>query len=217
MKRKTNFLFFVVYDKIIKVIRMSNKGFTLAEVLAVVIILALFGLIGIVSVESIIKKGTEKAYSAQMNEIKLAAENLIKIEGEPTWCENEQICFISLRYLVYNKQIKLNEEGEYINPKTDKPFSLEIVVLVRKYGSNYILETYDSYDSLAEVYPNYITRAKQDALKASATIYNQKGLCSNNLSCTIRTSDLVNNNLLESNFYNDVNITINSNNQINIG
>ena len=45
---------------------MNNKAFTLAEVLAVVIILSILVVLGIFSVESIIRVGTEKAYGTPM-------------------------------------------------------------------------------------------------------------------------------------------------------
>ena len=192
---------------------MQNKGFTLVEMLAVVIILSLFGVIGIISVESIIKKGSEKAYNAQINEIKNAAENFVKVNGEPTWCQNEDLCFISLRYLVFSKQIKLNESGEFINPKTDKPFALETVAMVKKYGVNYIFEVYDDFEKLNETNNEYYNKAKKDALKASALIYKEKGLC-NEDNCNLKTSDLVSNNLLAREFYNEVTIIINFDDEI---
>jgi len=243
---------------------MKNKAFTLVEMLAVVIILSLFGVIGIISVESIIKKGTEKAYFAQIAELKNAAENLVKTDGEPTWCQDEDVCFISLRYLAFNKYIKLKnqkyvvkngetletilrdfnitqaelesynnlseirpgaeiiipatrEYGDYINPRTDKSFSLETVVMVKKYGENYIFEAYDSLETLNLAHAGYYNQAKKDVLKAAALIYKEKGLCANESNCSLRTSDLTEKNLLEKNFYNEVDITIDSNNQVNIG
>ncbi len=194
---------------------MKNKGFTLVEMLAVVIILALFGLIGIISVDSIVKKGTEKAYQAQIGEIKTAAENLIKIDGEPTWCAEESTCFVSLRYLAYKKHIKLNDNGEYINPKTDKPFSLEMVTLVSKYGSNYIFEVYESLDALNEAKPGYLNKAKKHVVAAAATMYKEKGYCEG--SCTFNVSNLVEKKLLPNDFYNNVQIVVNEANQVQIG
>ncbi len=194
---------------------MKNKGFTLVEMLAVVIILALFGLIGIVSVDSIVKKGTEKAYQAQISEIKTAAENLIKIDGEPTWCSEETTCFVSLRYLSHKKHIKLNENGEYINPKTDKPFPLEMVVLVNKYGSNYIFEVYESLDALNAEKPGYLNKAKKNVVAAAATMYKDKGYCEE--ICTLNVSNLVEKKLIPSEFYNNVQIVVDETNQVQIG
>lgn len=198
---------------------MHNHGFTLVEMLAVVIILSVFGLIGIVSVESIIKKGTEKSYQAQMGEIKTAAENSIKVDGEPVWCKGVDTCFISLRYLTYGKYLKLNENGEFINPKTDKPFSLETVVMVKKYGQNYYFEAYDSLEALET---SYLAKAKREALMASAFIYKHIHICNQESSClknayTFKTSDLVKEEFLEANFYNEITINIDENDNISLG
>jgi len=240
-----------------------KKGFTLAEMLAVIIILSLFSLIGIVAVESIIKKGTEKAYQAQIGEIKSATENLVKVNGLPSWCQSDT-CFISIRYLAFNNYLKLKDiiyvasEGEtlasialkfnlqkellesynsinnisngtevkipasksygaYINPKTDESFSLENVAMVKKYGENFNIEVFEDIDELSTKYSSYLAQAKKDAVSASAIIYKSLGLCNDNTICELKTSDLIKNNLLERNFYSEVNITIDSNNDLNIG
>ena len=194
---------------------MKDKGFTLVEMLAVVIILALFGMIGIISVESIIRKGTEKAYQAQISEIKTAAENSIKIDGEPKWCGGENVCFISLRYLAFKKHIKLNADGEFINPKTNKSFDLENVAVAKKYGDNYVFEVYESLDELAENNASYLSKAKLHAVAASATIYKERGYCGVN--CSFRVSDLVEKNLLSQGFYNNVTIEVRNDNTVEIG
>ena len=239
-----------------------KKGFTLVEMLAVIIILSLFSLIGIISVESIIKKGTEKSYQAQIGEIKTAAENLVKIEGLPSWCEGN-ICFISLRYLAFNNHLKLKDitytaldgdtfesiaakfnftkeeiqkynsidvvkkgteikipasksYGEYTNPKTEESFPLETVVMVKKYGENYTFEAFASMEELSQNNASYLNQAKREALFASAIIYKKLGLCTNTI-CTMKTSDLVKKNLLEKNFYSEVNITVDNSDNVSIG
>ncbi len=243
---------------------MKNKGFTLVEILAVIIILSLLGVIGIISIESITKKGAEKAYQAQISEIKSAAENLIKIEGEPTWCREENICFISLRYLALENYIKLKDKtyivksgdtiftisskfniseeelensndlsdfkegmslripaskffGDFINPRTDESFSLENVVLIKKYNKNYIFEVFEDLNEFKEKYSEYLEKAKKDAVRASALAYKKKGLCNDSEICNLRISDLVRENLLETNYYNEAVITISSSNEVSIG
>ena len=240
-----------------------KRGFTLVEMLTVIIILSLIGLIGIVSVESIIKRGTEKAYQAQMSEIKTAAENLVKVEGLPSWCKTDT-CFITLRYLAYNNYIKLKDVdyvvvsgdtintiaakfnitadelveynnitsvtegktikipssksyGEYTNPKTDESFSLETVVMVKTIGNNYTFEAFESLDALNEQYSSNLAKANKDAVSASAIIYKKMGFCADENNCSLRTTSLVNKNLLEANFYADVDITIDSEDEITIG
>ncbi len=240
-----------------------KRGFTLVEMLTVIVILSLISLIGIISVESIIKRGTDKAYQAQMSEIKTAAENLVKVEGLPKWCKSDT-CFITIRYLAYNNYLKLKDinyvvsngetlatiaqkynmtteelsrynnidsvsvgkeikipasksYGEYINPKTDESFSLETVVMVKTIGKNYSFEAFESLESLSEQNSSYLMRAKKDAVSASTTIYKKMGFCGEVDTCNLRTTSLVNHNLLESNFYADVNITIDISDEITIG
>ena len=176
---------------------MRKKGFTLVEMLAVVIILSLLGLIGIISVESIIRRGSEKSYQAQKNEIKTAAENLTKIEGIPSWCDNKNQCFISLRYLAHKNYIKLNEDGNFLNPKNNEPFSLETVVMLKKYGNNYTFETYDNLEDLNRL--GYLNLAKNDIVQASLTIYIARGYVQ--VGDIVMTSNLVEKDLLPQDFY----------------
>lgn len=127
---------------------MNNKAFTLVEVLAVVIILSVLALLGIISVESVIKAGTEKAYNAQINEIKQAAENYIKIEGYPSWCIENEICYLDLESLINKKYIKTSKEGKYINPKTDDEFNKDMLIKITPYAENYTIEVLE--DKLAD-------------------------------------------------------------------
>ena len=191
-----------------------KKGFTLVEMLAVIIILALLGFITIVVVQGVIDKGSDKALSAKLNELKSATESYIRTEGEPSWCKNKTTCFISIRLLAYKKYIKLDENNKFINPKTGDSFQLEMVTMVKKYGNNYKFEALEDYESLNETYSAYLNQAKKDALASSALIYKLKGLC--NSTCSIKTTSLENQNLIEKNFYENVNISINSNNEISI-
>ena len=51
-----------------------KKGFTLIEVLTVIILIGVIGLIAFPAVNSMIKEARENLYNDQMEEIKLAAE-----------------------------------------------------------------------------------------------------------------------------------------------
>ncbi|MBQ4634317.1 MAG: type II secretion system protein [Bacilli bacterium] len=139
---------------------MNNKAFTLAEVLAVVVILSFLVLIGVFTVESVIRSGTTKAYNAQINEIKLAAENYVKMETLPTWCalsNTGDSCYLTLRFLAYKQYIKLDKNKEFINPKTDETFSLETLIKVEKYANNYLIELIDE--------ANMTTALKSEAVR----------------------------------------------------
>ena len=58
--------------------RINNKGFTLVEVIAVVVIIALLGRIAIPNVISTINKGKDTSYEILVEDIKIAAKQLFE-------------------------------------------------------------------------------------------------------------------------------------------
>ncbi len=166
-----------------------KKGFTLGELLAVVIILVLLGFIAIVSVSSIISSGTDKAFNTKLNEMKTAAEYYVRTEGEPSWCNNQPYCFVSLRLLAYRKYIKLDENNRYINPKTGNSFSLDTVVMIEKVGSNYKFEAFESLAALSRKYPSYAEKAAEDVINSSRYIYILKNSCT--VDCNPTVNELI--------------------------
>ena len=56
--------------------RINNKGFTLVEVIAVVVIIALLGMIAIPNVISTINKGKDTSYEILVKDINIAAKQL---------------------------------------------------------------------------------------------------------------------------------------------
>lgn len=56
--------------------KLNNKGFTLIEVLAVVVIIAVLGLISVPSILSTINKGKETSYQLLVKDIKIAGQQL---------------------------------------------------------------------------------------------------------------------------------------------
>ena len=78
--------------------RINNKGFTLVEVIAVVVIIALLGMIAIPNVISTINKGKDTSYEILVNDIKIAAKQLY-----------EEVDYVGVVLKKYNK------DGETIN------------------------------------------------------------------------------------------------------
>ncbi len=194
---------------------MKNNGFTLVEVLAVIIILATLALLGIFSVDGIIKIAGKKSYESQINEIKYNAENFVNVESTPHWCnltETGDYCFITLRYLAYKNYIKLDDEGNFVNPATEEPFSLETLIVIKKYGNNYLYEVKDDINKFIEENASMANNGKLDALKSSAYIYyeeNKNGLCQEQCNITVKT--LMDNNYFERGYYGEnTSITINN-------
>ena len=194
---------------------MKHNGFTLVEVLAVIIILSALVLLGIFSVDGIIKVAGNKSYESQINEIKYNAENFINVESTPYWCnlaETGDYCFITLRYLASKNYIKLDNNGEFVNPSTEEPFSLETLIIIKKYGKNYLFEVKDDITKFIEENITMANRGKIDALKSSASMYyenNKNDSC--HTSCNITVKTLMDNNYLERGYYNESTaITINN-------
>jgi len=97
---------------------MNKKGFTLLELLAVVVILALLAIISGTVFTKAVKESNEELYNKQLESIKLAAEawgseNLLKLPNE------DECKYITLKNL---KEYGLLDKN-IINQKTNKEFS----------------------------------------------------------------------------------------------
>ena len=93
---------------------MDKKGFTLVELIAVIVLLAATALIAVPIVNRTIKNSKEKAYNAQKAEIVTAAkkyvlENGITVDSEPV--------YITLRKLVSNSYF---EKGNIYDPRNEE-------------------------------------------------------------------------------------------------
>ena len=104
--------------------KLNKKGFTLVELIATILILALVVGIGSYTITHIIKSSKEKNYQLLISEIKNAVEEYhieCKYSGNDITCNNE----ITLGFLVNNGYLKGNlamEGGslELVNPLDDK-------------------------------------------------------------------------------------------------
>ena len=110
-----------------------KKGFTLVEVLTVIIIIGVIGLIAFPAVNSMIKDAREKLYNNQIEEIKLAAEkwSYDNIKLLPS-NENESITLTLLEL----------KRGGYLpldikNPKTDEPLSNGLIIVITYKANDY--------------------------------------------------------------------------------
>ena len=81
--------------------RLNNKGFTLVEVLAVVVILGVIGGIAGSSVLSSINSSKEASYKLMVNNIVIASENLYKeVEFGNTIYEYSNSGVTTTKYLI---------------------------------------------------------------------------------------------------------------------
>jgi len=102
-------------------IKLDNKGFTLVELLATVILLSIIVVIAGISITTIIKNSKEKDYQLLVKEIKNAVELYYQeCKFVNNNCSNE----IKLGFLVDNGYLKgnsvdIDDESILINPNTE--------------------------------------------------------------------------------------------------
>mgnify|MGYP000158800018 FL=1 len=117
---------------------MNNKGYTLVELLAVIVILALLAGIGVASINNSIKASREKSLELQYETIESTAKSFCQKhlldEFEPsTTCELKsenccskvpsegEVCYIVLEDLItegLTEELKDPKNGGYINGQT---------------------------------------------------------------------------------------------------
>jgi len=114
---------------------MNKKGFTLVELLAVIIILGVIGLIATVTVNNVLKENRESLYNEQIKLIEdkaklWAAEHVFELPDE----DKEHI-------ILTLGQLKAEGlSGEVINPITEEPFLDSLQIKITKVENSYIYE-----------------------------------------------------------------------------
>ncbi len=119
---------------------MKNKGFTLVELLGVIVILGIIAVITVPIIQSTIIDNTNKAYEEQVDSFEKAAKNYVGQDiYNMTKCQTQQ-CNVSLKEL---QEAGLLPSGDIKNPKTDQNFNLSNVVKITYDGTNfdYIYDT----------------------------------------------------------------------------
>ena len=115
---------------------MKKSGFTLVELLGILIILGVIALISISSITNTLKNNKEELYNIQINNI---------IEGAKIWAssnvfqmpENDgESISITLRQL---KEIG-TVDNDIINPKTGELFDDDMEIIITKVDNNYKYE-----------------------------------------------------------------------------
>ncbi|MDD3187267.1 MAG: InlB B-repeat-containing protein [Bacilli bacterium] len=111
---------------------MKNKGYTLIEVLGVIIILSLIIAIVVPSISSILTNSKDKAYNVQILEIESAAKSwgLLNSENLPT--DDNGTIVISLLQLKVAHLLS----SDFSNPKTGDLFPDDMQILITRKGQN---------------------------------------------------------------------------------
>ena len=119
---------------------MKKKGFTLVELLAVIIILSLVLVIAVPSVNKYIKQSKEKAYNTQISTIIEAAQAYASANSGLLPRKEEFVVKITLGQLKSSGLIK----EEVKNPNDDKYFDDALTIKIKKNKENYIYEVVEN-------------------------------------------------------------------------
>ena len=121
---------------------MKKNGFTLVEMLTVIIILVSLGLISIFTINKIVKRSGDDLYDIQVNTIKEAARNYAVKNGSTLGASNERtICDLKRNNLI---------DEDLVDPRTEKPFDESLIIKIINDNSNYKIE----FDGTTKM-PNY--------------------------------------------------------------
>lgn len=105
--------------------KLNNKGFSMIEILAVVVIVAIVSVIGIVSVTRLIEKSRQHFYENQEKQIVLAAQAYARDNKNILPKEVGQISTVYLDDLIKNNYIKDEITDEDKNPCYTKPETIK--------------------------------------------------------------------------------------------
>ena len=111
---------------------MKNKGFTLVELLGVIVILVVIFLLVFPAANNIINSGKETVYQTQINKILNAAYDYT-LKNTNYLPDRGKINYVTLGELKYQGLIDLNIQ----NPETKKTFEDNLVVSIHNVGSNH--------------------------------------------------------------------------------
>lgn len=104
---------------------MKNKGFTLVELLAVIVLLGLIALIAVPAITGIIKQGKDSLSDSQKKSIELSAKNWASDkENIGKLPESDECIYFHLSVLQNSGYTDL----EIKDPKTNKPMNLYIKI-----------------------------------------------------------------------------------------
>lgn len=113
---------------------MKKKGFTLVELLGVIVILGIIATITVPIVQRTIIENTEEAYNDQIISFERAAKNYVASDVYKMSNCKDIICTVSLNEL---QEKGFLPSGDIVNPKTDEKFDMENVVDITYDGSKF--------------------------------------------------------------------------------
>lgn len=108
---------------------MKNKGFTLVELMGVIVLLSILVVIAVPAITGILKQSKDKLYETQLKTIETAAKNWASEEANLSKLPSSGNCItITLKTLKEGGFVDLDIK----NPKTDKPFEDGLAIKISK-------------------------------------------------------------------------------------
>lgn len=119
---------------------MKKRGFTLVELMGVIIILGVIILLAAPAIRNLTAESKNELYEVQINNIKDGLKNWA-IDNNKTLPKNEgEVITITLGQLKMGGYV----EVELKNPKTNKCFGNDMVLEIRRYQKNYLYTVLES-------------------------------------------------------------------------
>lgn len=123
---------------------MKQKGFTLIELIAVIVILGLIALVVFPAINSVINDSRESAYQSQIRIIEKAAKEYYLENYKDLPEQTNNACTaISVETLIekgFISEEELNENKNIINPKTNESLTGSVQVCYNSNQYNYEFE-----------------------------------------------------------------------------
>ena len=148
---------------------MNKKGFTLVELLAVIILIGLMGILIVPSVNKSIRDMLKESYEDQIQTIELAASNWATDNPYSLPAEDGGITTITLGTLKAGGYV----DPDLINPDTDKSFPNDLLIEITRKKKNFIYKVVEGSGTESDV--EYNENAPVIVLCGNSIVYSDLG------------------------------------------